>query len=653
MQLSVVGVHGEMRGLTVLVLSCLSCLRLTSGYNVGVGRADVTGPAAEIGMMGYAKQGQNTEGIHLRLFSRAFVVEDTDTDTRVCFVSIDVAMMGQLVKVYVLESLESLYPGVYTEQNLVLSSTHTHSGPAGFMQYVLFNVPNLGFIQQTLDAMVAGIVASVVQAHQSIQPGRIYYSSGFVEEEANINRSPTSYEANPEEERAKYEYNTDRDLVQLAFYSDEGSALGILNWYPVHPTSMNNTNHLISSDNKGLASIMFEKMMDPDSLVGESSFVAAFASANLGDVSPNILGPKCVDTGLPCDLEHSTCNNRTQMCIASGPGKDMFESTKIIAERQYKKAYELFFNFDGGRELTGPVQFVHQWIDMSNYTVHLPDGSLASTCMPALGYSFAAGTTDGPGEFDFTQGDLTGNPFWDFISGLLKDPSPEQEACQAPKPILLDTGEYRLPYAWHPVNIDTQIIRVGSLAIAAVPGEFTTMSGRRLKEAVKAAAAEAGEEMEVVVAGLSNTYTHYIATWEEYQKQRYEAASTIYGPHTLSAYTQQYSMMVQAMLAGEALERGTPPPNLFDDQLTFVPGVVMDNPAAGHQMGDCVHQPEDAGPGDTVMAKFISGHLRNNLMLDSTFLTVERQQGDTWQVVARDADWETKLGKGETHFNIH
>ena len=26
------------------------------------------------------------------------------------------------------------------------------------------------------------------------------------------------------------------------------------------------------------------------------------------------------------------------------------------------------------------------------------------TCKPAMGYSFAAGTTDGPGAFDFTQG---------------------------------------------------------------------------------------------------------------------------------------------------------------------------------------------------------------------------------------------------------
>ena len=59
-------------------------------------------------------------------------------------------------------------------------------------------------------------------------------------------------------------------------------------------------------------------------------------------------------------------------------------------------------------------------------------------------YSFAAGTTDGPGEFDFTQGANTTNPFWDFVSGLLKDPSPEQEACHAPKPILLDTGEVKI-----------------------------------------------------------------------------------------------------------------------------------------------------------------------------------------------------------------
>ena len=136
---------------------------------------------------------------------------------------------------------------------------------------------------------------------------------------------------------------------------------------------------------------MFEKTIDPESLVGQSEFVAAFASTNLGDVSPNILGPKCIDTGLPCDVEHSTCNNRTQMCIAFGPGEDMFDSTKIIAERQFRAAYDLFGNVDSAETLSGPVSSVHQWVDMSNYPVTLPNGDNVHTCKPALGYSFAAG----------------------------------------------------------------------------------------------------------------------------------------------------------------------------------------------------------------------------------------------------------------------
>merc|ERR1711970_1697709 len=636
-----VSTGGAEMQLLLLLLALLGVAH--GGYNVGVGRGDVTGPAAEIGMMGYAKQGQNTKGIHTRLFSRAFIIEDVESGTRVVFVSVDEAMMGQLVKLEVIDRLSSLFPGVYTEENIVLSATHTHSGPAGFMQYVLFNVPNLGFVGQTLEAMVAGIVESIARAHASMRPGKVYHSVGEVEEEASINRSPTSYEANPEEEKARYPGNLDKDLVQLSFYDDKGIALGVLNWFSVHPNSMNNTNHFISGDNKGAASLMFEKAMDPGSVSRKTSFVADFASTNLGDVSPNTMGPRCIDTGLPCDTEHSTCDGRTQMCIAFGPGKDMFESTKIIAERQFKKSYELFSNPENYVELSGPVQYIHQWVDMSSFQVNLPNGSVVSTCKPALGYSFAAGTTDGPGEFDFTQGVITGNPFWDFITGFLKDPTPEQEACHAPKPILLDTGEYVLPYPWHPTSVDTQILRIGQVAMVAVPGEFTTIAGRRLRESVAKAAAVEGEEMNVVIAGLSNTYTHYITTFEEYQKQRYEAASTIYGPHTLSAYLQQYQLLVQAMIQGEKMPAGPPPPDLSDQEISFVPGVVMDNPPPGYTFGDCTKQPLDSAPGQRVSANFVSGHLRNNLMLEDTFMTVERMVEDEWVVIAEDSDWETLL----------
>lgn len=129
-------------------------------------------------------------------------------------------------------------------------------------------------------------------------------------------------------------------MVQLKFVSTtNGQPIGLINWYAVHCTSMNNTNPYISSDNKGYASILMEQDVNGvDVMPGRGSFVAAFASTNLGDVSPNTMGAKCLDTGLPCDFIHSSCNNRTQLCIAFGPGKDMVESTRLIGEKQFRKA---------------------------------------------------------------------------------------------------------------------------------------------------------------------------------------------------------------------------------------------------------------------------------------------------------------------------
>lgn len=62
-------------------------------------------------------------------------------------------------------------------------------------------------------------------------------------------------------------------------------------------------------------------------------------------------------------------------------------------------------------------------------------------CKPALGYSFAGGTTDGPGAFTFTQGVTTSNEFWDMVSSALVPPSEGVKACHAPKPVLISTGE--------------------------------------------------------------------------------------------------------------------------------------------------------------------------------------------------------------------
>ena len=122
----------------------------------------------------------------------------------------------------------------------------------------------------------------------------------------------------------------------------------------------------------------------------------------------------------------------------------MFESTHIIAKKQFNKSLELLnIPVENQARLKGSIGSVFQWINMAKQKRN----TTVKACPAALGYSFPAGTTDGPGIFDFIQGTNTTNPFWEIVKDVcLKEPSPEQIACHAPKPILIDAGELHFPF---------------------------------------------------------------------------------------------------------------------------------------------------------------------------------------------------------------
>ncbi|KMZ56094.1 Ceramidase [Zostera marina] len=128
-------------------------------------------------------------------------------------------------------------------------------------------------------------------------------------------------------------------------------------------------------------------------------FVSAFCQSNSADIRPNVLGTFCIDTCLHCDFNISTCDGKNELCYRRGPGyPDEFESTRIIGDRQFRKAIKLF-----------------------------------KTYPAALGFSVTARTTDGPGIFDFQQGNDQGNTFWRLARNGLKTPSKKQAECQKPK----------------------------------------------------------------------------------------------------------------------------------------------------------------------------------------------------------------------------
>src|SRR5436853_2479889 len=247
-------------------------------------------------------------------------------------------------------------------------------------------------------------------------------------------------------------------------------AMGMLSWFPVHGTSLYGNNTLVSGDNKGVAALLFESSMRSKN----PEFVAGFSQSNVGDASPNVLGAFCEDTGLQCRFNDSTCNGKTQGCHGRGPffqyddqgTRSCFE----IGRRQYEAAKAVFHS-PRLRRLAGPpvVSSFHTYANLSSYTFPSPFNAsrILRTCSAALGYSFAGGTTDGPGAFDFRQGTKHNddhspalkNPLWSAVRDFIHNPSDEQILCQHPKPILLDVGATMRPYSWTPNIVDIQLLR--------------------------------------------------------------------------------------------------------------------------------------------------------------------------------------------------
>lgn len=195
-----------------------------------------------------------------------------------------------------------------------------------------------------------------------------------------------------------------------------------------------------------------------------------------------------------------------------------------------------------------------------------------------------------------------------------------------------------------------QILRIGQFIILVVPTEMTTMAGRRLRERIKARLVAKGvvsQDAVVVIAGLGNAYADYTTTFEEYQQQRYEGASTIYGPHQLNAYIQEFTRLADAMASGETPQSSEPPVD-FSHHLGKGKTYDTDHLPKGAKLFGQVMADTQPGyaVGETARVKFAAGNPLNNLRPQGTFCEVQKcvdQDCATYQTVAEDGDWETRI----------
>jgi len=610
----------------VLLLFCSLLLCTASvhaqnaqSYLIGRGIADVTGPAVGVMLWGFGHPDQIGEGIHIRQRSRAFIiVQADDTNKRLVLVSADLGSIDHHMLLTVVDRLQARFGARYNLDNIIITATHTHSGPGGYWQSRSASGLDGGLYPEHFEAIAAGITASIVKADKDLQLGTVFINSGAVMN-AGANRSAIAYLQNPPQERARYTKDTNTEMILLKFVDDSGD-IGVLNWYALHPTAMNFYNHLISGDHKGYASLQMERKHGT-TYDSADDFVAAFANSDPGDVSPNT------------NLDNT------------GPGATDVETTRIMGDRQLQVAQQLFAQ--ATEALEGPIDSRRIYVDLSNYPVQndFTGMGLQHTCPSAYGYSFAGGSTeDGGGHFLFKEG-MTDQSLWrDGLIRLVTGAPKWTEAvkaCQIPKPILFETGtgDPSLQSQIHSVTL----ARIGQLVILALPAEVTTMAGRRLRDTVMQ---ELGEWAQyIVLAGYANGYAGYVTTSQEYMLQQYEAAHTLHGRWSLAAYQQVASQLASALQSGTAVTSNI----LYDDWRTKSVGQPLPT-------GSATPPPEDARygdtlaltkthykGGDTVVAEFWSTNPTAHYTTGNNFLSIERKMPQGWLAIADDADWSTRI----------
>lgn len=636
-------------------------------FRFGSGLYDITGVVANTSGMGWEFPFQVFSGLHTRQYARAFAIESPCNGRRVLFLSADIGLLWPALRVGVLNAIAAdpaLAP-FYQPENVMLSATHTHQGPAGYSHDDGGNAFHFGYDEKVYRTIVDGMVGAIRLAHANLQAHPETASIQLAVGEllnTSINRSLPAFLLNSEAERREFlnsrgePVETDKRFVQLNLVREGGSAVGVINWFGVHGTVLGPELNLVSADNKGYASLGFEKIMQTryDAPPGADDFVAAFAQTDEGDASPNLF-----------------IRERPWPDPTRGGGATPYESNAIAGAKQLAKSLELFAQ---GAALSGPVDFRYFNVPITAITVSDPvvlaslrhppelDAAEKRTCAGALGVSFGAGAEDGPGpghegvscksspdvvataaaDLAIVLNEHIPTSAWDtdipsnlFAAAVLCnfDQQPLMDfACQAEKPVFLPAGPPVLPF---------QLFRIGNVTILGLPWEVTTLSARRIRKLLLDVLAPVGIDT-MVIAGLSNDQVHYLTTREEYSSQQYEGASTLYGPWTLAVVQQESRKLAISLRDGTPAPDGPATP--ADATPTFIrpPYVPSDVPGADGSFGTLVTDvPASAAPGNTVRAEFQAGHPRNDLKTQSSYVFAERMTGpDQWEVVATDRDPE-------------
>jgi neutral ceramidase len=638
----------------------------TRTFRAGFGRVDITPPPG-VGLSGNGPEGRRARGYRLRLYARALVVQDT-SGSRLALVVVDLPHTSLLLQRRVGERLRKHGYDIGNDR-LLLSATHTHSGPGNHYEAAHFNEENsevAGYDSLLTDSLATRIARAIEMAVDSLRPAKLAWGTTDVWGFTRI-RSMTARQRNipapallgtPPAGLSAAQTAIDPRLTLLRVdlkdsLTGKWLPAGAYSIFAVHGTGTSAETELYDADVHGIVERQLEGHVDSLRALGGGQArkaVHVFANGTEGDTSPDWReDSRCPPPSMrPRNGPGGPFVVRTWDWIRVSPaaaGACITSARRSVEEVGHGIGRRVTTLFDSltADSVSWPVQRAFHTVDFRTA------GDSLGVCREA----FTGTSTAGGGP------DARTRVYGAHVFGLFNTGFEEGEAavnrhssgCQGLKRVLLGPMvEHLFVTKGLPRYAQFGLYRIGPMLLAGVPAEVTTESGQRIERALRDSAAKSAALAGVGtrVVSIANGFIYYLATREEYSAQMYEGGSTLFGPGESQMVVGVESSMVRH-LSGDILGARA-------DTLVLDPGApkkVMKRLKPGTAAAPARLDAVECS-GDTVKARFTRGRPGDWLPDGKPVLRFTRD-GSPSAVVAEDDHpsvevWEIGQADGQVRW---
>jgi neutral ceramidase len=626
-----------------------------------------------MGSLGYGTEAGPTKGFRGRLWARAMVLYGANGEAA-AFVVVDLDMVSMIVHRRVAELIAKSSDSRLATDNIVVSATHTHSGPGNFADAWAINVIGTvpgGFDVGFVEFLSGKIAAAIDTARQHMKPARAAWR---VEEfwGHTRNRTHDAFILNTNRPIDRPAAPTNLDIVhqsvdprwwmlRVDVDPDGGSdgpwvPAGALSIFAVHGTGFSSANKLYDSDIQGEVNRRLDEQLATNDDIG---FVHLMANGPEGDVSPDwppetrcrppfvttLRRPRGPHTPPPRPgwnerdpAAVAECVERSRdyvefvsgaLAVRAAALHGRFEDAELASDVTVRRTFETF-------PLRGPVARALGLCESAKAGTALldggPDGRTRLSGWKAMGMSL--GVESGGSAVDR-----------------------ESDDCHRPKRVVGPLLQSRLFNSGQfPEFAQFTVVQIANAVIGTVPAEVTTTAGRRMAGKVRdgwvRGTKPSDQEVERThfpILGLANGYLNYVTTREEYDYQSYEGASTLYGPasaevigarlDTLASLHQEQDYNGRADVRAVFVRPGPPTHILDKPRETELMAPAFDGIQTCHD-GELVAQWLDSVPGD--FGQPHRGNVRGLIPADGPMIALTRSGGRP-TLTARDDDLRVEV----------